>query len=111
MTDVHTSAIRSKNMQAIKSRDTKPELLVRRMLHARGFRFRVNVKTLPAKPDIVFPKYQAIVLVNGCFGTGTIAMYSGGQRPERISGRKKSQVIRNEMKETSGFCNLMAGRC
>lgn len=70
MTDVHTPATRSKNMQAIRNRNTKPELLVRKLLYSRGFRFRLNVKTLPAKPDIVFPKYRAIILVNGCFWHG-----------------------------------------
>lgn len=70
MTDVHTPAIRSKNMQAISNRNTKPGLLVRKLLHSRGFRFRLNVKTLPAKPDIVFPKYRAVILVNGCFWHG-----------------------------------------
>ena len=70
MTDVHMPAIRSKNMQAIRNRNTKPELLVRKLLHSRGFRFRLNVKTLPAKPDIVFSKYRAVILVNGCFWHG-----------------------------------------
>lgn len=70
MTDVHTPAIRSKNMRAIRNRNTKPEILVRKLLHFRGFRFRLNVKTLPAKPDIVFPKYRAVILVNGCFWHG-----------------------------------------
>lgn len=70
MTDVHTPAIRSKNMRAIRNRNTKPEILVRKLLHFRGFRFRLDVKTLPAKPDIVFPKYRAVILVNGCFWHG-----------------------------------------
>ncbi len=70
MTDVHTPAVRSKNMQAIRNKNTKPELLVRKLLHSRGFRFRLNVKSLPAKPDMVFPKYHAVILVNGCFWHG-----------------------------------------
>lgn len=70
MTDVHTPAIRSKNMRAIRNRNTKPEILVRKLLHFRGFRFRLDVKTLPAKSDIVFPKYRAVILVNGCFWHG-----------------------------------------
>ena len=58
---------RSANMRAIKSRDTKPEILVRSMLHRAGYRFRKNVKTLPGKPDIVLPKYKTVIFVHGCF--------------------------------------------
>jgi DNA mismatch endonuclease (patch repair protein) len=58
---------RSRIMAANKSRNTKPELAVRRMLHALGFRFRLHRKDLPGCPDIVFPKYKAVILVNGCF--------------------------------------------
>lgn len=67
MTDVHTVVVRSKNMRAIKATNTKPELFVRKYLHAAGFRFRVHRKELPGKPDIVLPKYRAIVFVHGCF--------------------------------------------
>jgi len=57
-------------MAAIKGADTGPELLIRRGLHARGFRFRLHVKTLPGKPDLVLPGRRAVVLVNGCFWHG-----------------------------------------
>ena len=67
MTDVHTVFVRSKNMRAIKGRNTKPELVVRRYLHAAGFRFRLHRKDLPGRPDIVLPKYRAVVFVHGCF--------------------------------------------
>ena len=70
MSDVHSVAIRSKNMRAIKSKDTKPEVLIRRSLHARGLRFRLHVKGLPGTPDIVLPKYKTVVFVNGCFWHG-----------------------------------------
>ena len=58
---------RSWNMSRIKGRDTKPELIVRSMLHRMGYRFRVNVNALPGKPDIVLPKYKTVVFVHGCF--------------------------------------------
>ena len=61
------SAARSRNMAAIGPKDTAPELLVRRFLHSRGFRFRLHRKDLPGRPDIVLPKYRAVVMVNGCF--------------------------------------------
>jgi len=70
MTDVHSKAIRSYNMSRIKSKDTKPEILVRKFLHLNGFRFRIHVKTIPGKPDIVLPKYKAIILIHGCFWHG-----------------------------------------
>ena len=58
---------RSRNMSAIKNRNTKPELAVRRALHAFGFRFRLHRQDLPGKPDIVLPKFKTVVFVNGCF--------------------------------------------
>ena len=67
MTDIHTPEQRSKNMSAIRSRDTKPEVLIRRELHKRGYRYRKNVSNLPGTPDIVLTKYKAVIFVNGCF--------------------------------------------
>ena len=67
MSDVHNAATRSKNMAAIKGRDTKPELRIRQALHKAGFRYRLHDKTLPGKPDIVFPRYKAALFINGCF--------------------------------------------
>ena len=58
---------RSWNMSRIKGCDTKPELLVRSFLHRHGFRFRLHVKDLPGKPDIVLPKYKVIIEVRGCY--------------------------------------------
>lgn len=70
MTDVHDIQTRSFNMSRIKGKHTKPEMLVRRFLFANGFRYRLNVKTLPGKPDIVLPKYKTAIFVNGCFWHG-----------------------------------------
>jgi len=67
MTDVHSTAVRSKNMAAITGKNTKPEMLVRRALHQAGFRYRLHVANLPGKPDLVFPKYKAVIFVQGCF--------------------------------------------
>ena len=57
-------------MASIRSKDTKPEMLVRRYLFARGFRYRVNVKRLPGTPDIVLRKYRTVIFINGCFWHG-----------------------------------------
>jgi DNA mismatch endonuclease, patch repair protein len=67
LADVHNPAQRSFNMSRIKGRDTRPERLLRSLLHRRGFRFRKNVGALPGKPDIVLPKHKAVVLVHGCY--------------------------------------------
>ena len=67
MADVHDKATRSKNMAAIKGTGTKPEMIIRRGLHACGFRFRLHNKNLPGKPDLTLPKHRAVVFVNGCF--------------------------------------------
>ena len=67
MTDVHSAEIRSKNMMAIKSKNSQPELIVRRLLHAKGFRYRLHNKLLPGKPDLIFKKYNAVLFVHGCF--------------------------------------------
>ena len=68
--DVHSKETRSYNMSRIRSKDTKPELLVRRFLHSKGFRYRLHVKDLPGKPDIVLPKYKTVIFIHGCFWHG-----------------------------------------
>jgi DNA mismatch endonuclease (patch repair protein) len=68
--DVHPPLVRSKNMRAIRYKDTQPEMSLRRALHAKGFRFRLNVRSLPGTPDIVLPKYHATIFVHGCFWHG-----------------------------------------
>jgi DNA mismatch endonuclease, patch repair protein len=70
MADVHTIQQRRFNMQQIRSSNTKPELLVRHFLFAQGYRYRINVKNLPGKPDIVLPKHRTIIFVHGCFWHG-----------------------------------------
>lgn len=67
MTDTHSKEVRSRNMSHIRSKDTKPEVAVRKYLFSKGFRYRKNVKTLPGCPDIVLPKYKTVIFVNGCF--------------------------------------------
>jgi DNA mismatch endonuclease (patch repair protein) len=57
-------------MSRIKGKNTKPEMLVRQFLHANGFRYRLHVKDLPGKPDIVLPKYKTIIFIQGCFWHG-----------------------------------------
>ena len=67
MADVHDKAIRSKNMSAIRGKDTKPELVVRQFLRTHKLGYRKNYKDLPGKPDLVLTKYRVVIFVNGCF--------------------------------------------
>jgi DNA mismatch endonuclease (patch repair protein) len=73
MTDVHSVETRSYNMSRIRSKDTRPEKLVRKYLFSRGFRYRLHDKKLPGKPDIVLPKYKTIIFIHGCFWHGHAA--------------------------------------
>ena len=68
--DVHSKETRSYNMSRIKSKNTKPEEIVRKFLFSKGFRYRKNDKRLPGHPDIVLPKYKTVIFVNGCFWHG-----------------------------------------
>jgi DNA mismatch endonuclease (patch repair protein) len=68
--DVHEPEVRSYNMRQIKGKNTKPEMVVRKFLFSKGFRYRLHVKNLPGKPDIVLPKYKTIIFVHGCFWHG-----------------------------------------
>lgn len=70
MADVMTREQRSRCMAAIKGRDTKPEMIVRRYLFSRGLRYRVNNRKLPGSPDIVLKKYKTVVFIDGCFWHG-----------------------------------------
>lgn len=68
--DIVDAPTRSRMMSGIKAQGTRPELLVRKRLHAKGLRFRLHVPTLPGKPDLVFPQYKTCIFVNGCFWHG-----------------------------------------
>jgi DNA mismatch endonuclease, patch repair protein len=68
--DVLTKEQRRLNMSRIRGKDTKPEMLLRRSLHAVGLRFRLHEARLPGKPDMVFPRYRAVILIHGCFWHG-----------------------------------------
>ncbi|QAB15193.1 very short patch repair endonuclease [Hydrogenovibrio thermophilus] len=67
MVDSLTAEKRSWNMSRISNKDTKPELIVRKLLHKNGYRFRLHRKDLPGKPDLVLPKYKTVIFVHGCF--------------------------------------------
>ena len=70
MADLLTKEQRKKCMSRVKSKNSKPELLVRQFLFSSGFRFRLHSKDLPGRPDIVLPKYKTVIFINGCFWHG-----------------------------------------
>jgi DNA mismatch endonuclease (patch repair protein) len=70
MTDVLTPEQRRLNMSRIRGRDTKPEMIIRKGLHAAGLRFRLHAKELPGRPDLIFPRHRAAIQVHGCFWHG-----------------------------------------
>lgn len=67
MADVHSPGQRSFNMSRIRSKDTKPEMIVRSLVHQMGYRFRLHVNGLPGTPDLVLPAHRKVILVHGCF--------------------------------------------
>lgn len=75
MADVVDKATRSRMMSGIRAKDTRPEIFLRKGLHALGFRYRVHAKDIPGKPDIVLPKYRALIVVHGCFWHGHDCRY------------------------------------
>lgn len=70
MTDVFTTDKRSWIMSRVSGRNTKPEIIVRKIIHRMGYRFRLHERKLPGKPDIVLPKHKKIILIHGCFWHG-----------------------------------------
>ena len=102
MPDHLTPQQRHRCMSHIRSKATKPEMLVRKWLWAHGYRYRLNVKSVPGKPDIVMRKYRTAIFVNGCFGTDTKAapsLYCPKAIP--ISGRQKLNTTEHETKRTT----------
>lgn len=102
MVDILTKEKRSWNMSRIKGKNTKPELLLRSLLHRNGFRFRLHDKKLPGKPDIVLPRYKTVIFVNGCFWhrhSGCKYAYTPKSRQEFWSKKFESTVKRDKEKE------------
>lgn len=105
MTDTVDSATRSRIMAAIPSKNTKPELLVRRELFRRGFRYTLHKKGMPGSPDLLFRKYHAVIFVNGCFwhghGCGTVKL------PASNSAFWKQKIIRNRKRDDRSIAKLL----
>lgn len=109
---------RSANMSAIRSKDTKPELLVRRIAHALGFRFRLHRRDLPGNPDLVFPRHKAAIFVHGCFWHG-LGCKRGGKGPKsnetywgpKIERTRARDAAAEEALEARGWRVLILWEC
>lgn len=88
---------RSRNMAAVKARNTKPEVAVRRLLHGMGLRFRLHRRDLPGTPDIVLPRHRAVVLVHGCFWHGHSC--SRGKAPSSNTAFWLPKLERNKARD------------
>jgi len=118
MADVHEPETRSYNMSQIQAKDTKPEMLVRKFLHANGFRYRLHVKDLPGKPDLVLPKYNTVIFVHGCFWHAhenckyfTIPKTRTDWWKEKLFGNRKRDEKHIEQLEQSGWNVILVWEC
>lgn len=99
MADIVTPAKRSEMMSGIKGKNTKPEIFVRKLLFSLGYRYRLGRKDLPGKPDIVLPKYNAVIFVHGCFWHGheKCRLFRMPKSRQEFWGKKISgNIIRDE---------------
>jgi DNA mismatch endonuclease (patch repair protein) len=92
-------------MRAVKGRDTKPEITLRKQLHALGYRYRLNAKDLPGKPDLVFPKYKAVLFVHGCFWHGHKCK-RGARQPKQNADYWKEKIARNKARDKKNAAAL-----
>lgn len=97
MSDIFSPPKRSDIMSKIRGKNTKPEILVRKFLFSQGLRYRLNVKTLPGKPDIVLPKYKTVIFINGCFWHGHTC--KKGQIPSTNIDFWKEKILSNKSRD------------
>jgi DNA mismatch endonuclease (patch repair protein) len=90
---------RRANMAAIRSKDTKPEIAVRQFLFRNGLRFRLHAKTLPGRPDIIFPSRQVAVFVHGCFWHGCKKCVDGKRKVKSNSEYWTDKILRNRQRD------------
>ncbi|HET7832483.1 MAG TPA: DNA mismatch endonuclease Vsr [Gallionella sp.] len=94
MADVVDKATRSRMMSGIRAKDTRPELFIRKGLHALGFRYRLHARDIPGKPDMVFPKYNALIEVHGCFWHGHGCSYFKWPKSNQAFWKEKIKLNR-----------------
>jgi DNA mismatch endonuclease (patch repair protein) len=105
MTDIYSKQKRSQIMSKISGKNTKPEIIIRKISHSLGYRFRLHKKDLPGKPDIVFPKYKKLIFVNGCFWHG----HKNCKRSKLPTTNKKfwkEKIEGNKKKDQSNYYHI-----
>ena len=107
MVDVVSPATRSRMMAGIKGKNTRPELVVRKALHALGFRYRLHDSRLPGKPDLVFPGRNVVILIHGCFWQGHDCHLFKWPSSRKEFWRKK--ITRNQEKDSESLSALRKG--
>ena len=108
MTDIVDSATRSAIMSRIPSENTRPELIVRRTAHALGFRFRIHRRELPGCPDVVFPRYRAVIMVHGSFWHRHPGCRFASRPSTRVEywEEKFTQTVDRDRRTQAALCNL-----
>ena len=107
--DKLTPARRSENMRRIKSKNMKPELAVRRLVHKLGYRYRLHRKDLPGNPDLVFSSKRKVIFVNGCFWHGhDLEGCRDGRRPKSNTGYWNTKLARNKERDAKNIAALEA---
>jgi len=107
MSDIFTREKRSEIMRSIKSKDTKPEMAIRRGLHRLGFRFRLHDANLPGTPDIVLPRYKTVIQVRGCFWHGHRCKHS--HIPKTRSDFWEQKINKNKKRDAENDALLKKG--
>ena len=102
-----TSEERSRIMRAVKGRDTTPELIVRRLTHRMGYRYRLHRADLPGKPDLVFPSRRAVIFVHGCFWHGH-GCKRGARMPKSNVAYWRRKIGRNSERDAENLSKLQA---
>ncbi len=105
--DVFTPEERARVMAAVKGKNTKPEMIVRRLAHALGYRFRLHRKDLPGKPDLVFPGRRKAIFVHGCFWHGHDCA-RGSRQPRQNADYWRNKIERNVARDASSLAALTA---
>lgn len=117
MADTFTKAERSRIMSLVRSKDTTPEMVVRRLVHSMGYRYRLHVRTLPGAPDLVFPRLRKLIFVSGCFwhmhtcGRCRIPQTRRAQWLAKLEGnRRRDRSVRRQLTR-QGYSVLTVWEC
>ena len=117
MADIVDSVTRARMMAGIRAQNTAPEITLRQGLHSDGLRYRLHCKKLPGKPDLVFPKYRAVIFVNGCFWHAhecSLSRWPSSRtmfwKQKLLGNRKRDLLVRNEL-DSLGWRCLVVWEC